>query len=117
MKLYTTIQAQKLQDGKLITVKKAQGSNTELHINIMNETKGLLAYVHVLYRENELPMVYFVPVRHHAYEVRSDAERSIIVEREKGKKQKDEMCTDGKPHRYNYQGDCTGEDCYKSIQL
>lgn len=29
-----------------------------------------------------------------------------------GKKQKDDICTDGKPHRF-VNGECTGQDCYK----
>lgn len=96
MKLYTTVQAQKLQDGKIITVKKSQGSNTELNINITNEKGWLLAYIQVLERKGQLPMVYFVPIIQHAYEVRSPLERDAIVEIEKGKKQKDP--TDGCDH-------------------
>lgn len=92
MKLYATIQAEKLQDGKTIIVKKSQGSNTLLDINITNEHGHLLAYVQVLHRENALPMVYYARVPQHAYSTTSLAERDAIVsmEKDKGKKQKDE---------------------------
>lgn len=94
MKLYATIQAQKLQDGKLITVKKAQGSNTNLDIDITNGTGGLIAYVQVMHRRDALPMVYFVPVLHHAYATYNNEERSAIMKLEetKGKQKKDEKC-------------------------
>lgn len=37
MKLYATIHAEKLENGKIITVKKAQGSNTWLHVKLTVE--------------------------------------------------------------------------------
>ncbi len=88
MKLYAKIQGEKLTDGKISWVKKGQGSNTRLDINIMNEAGALLAYVTVSEREGDLPVVYFTHLKHHAYLATSDIEHDAILKIEKGKKQK-----------------------------
>jgi hypothetical protein len=33
---------------------------------------------------------------------------------EENMKKGENLCTDGQPHRYDHDGECTGEDCYKT---
>lgn len=93
MNIYSIIQAEKLQDGKTIIVKKGQGSNTHLNINIIDETKALIAHIKISYRKDRqlqlLPLIYFTHVPAHGYLCTSQTEYEYLL---KANKQKDNEC-------------------------
>lgn len=82
MKLYATVTSERASKG--------QGGNDYLVINITNEHKNLLAYIHVTPRTDDIPAIFFKAVMHHAYLTTSREEFDAIERIEKGKKQKDE---------------------------
>jgi len=91
MKLYTTIQAEKLTNGTISIVKKSQGSNTHLDINIIDEAGALMAHLKVHALKSGKPVIYFTSLPQHAYITTNQAEYEAIVllESPKGKQQID----------------------------
>lgn len=108
MKLYATITSERATKG--------QGGKY-LDIVVKDDNKQIAMIINVIPYDDSIGtgLKAIITLANHVY-ARVIGEQVMDVVREsKGKKQKDEMCTDGLPHRLNEEGDCTGEDCHKQI--
>jgi hypothetical protein len=114
MKLYATVSSERASKG--------QGGNKHLDIKIQSGDEQA-EVLRILYndtpnkRDKYTARIVTVAGEMWALkELLDETNKAILLHTHgyggKGEKQKGDMCTDGKPHRY-IDGECTGEDCYK----